>query len=152
MPQHSAASSVLWSMIHPHTVVVVLFSDFIIYAVRYILGIDIDEDALDICSNNLTEFELTNIDLLQMDTLTIPPSLHKSFDIAVMNPPFGTKHNKGLLAACVSSGKLQNRPQIQDIWLLQTLARYIIVSDSWDRELVALRYQTPPSLWVEERL
>lgn len=61
----------------------------------YVLGIDIDEDALDICYNNLTDFEISTVDMLRMDALALPPSLCKCFDTVVMNPPFGTKHNKG---------------------------------------------------------
>ena len=66
---------------------------FCVYS--YVLGLDIDEDALEICNSNVEEFEATCIDLLLLDALKVPKSLHKSFDIAVMNPPFGTKHNKG---------------------------------------------------------
>ena len=66
---------------------------------RYILGIDIDEDALATCSSNVEDFEMNNIDLLESDVKSlINPAccLHQKFDTVVMNPPFGTKHNQGL--------------------------------------------------------
>ncbi|XP_075036784.1 rRNA N(6)-adenosine-methyltransferase METTL5 [Mixophyes fleayi] len=61
------------------------------------IGFDIDEDALDIFRTNAEEFELTNIDLVQCDVCSLPRnSLEKSVDTVIMNPPFGTKHNKGM--------------------------------------------------------
>uniref|UniRef100_A0A803JIC3 Methyltransferase-like protein 5 n=1 Tax=Xenopus tropicalis TaxID=8364 RepID=A0A803JIC3_XENTR len=61
------------------------------------LGLDVDEDALDIFKTNTEEFELTNIDMIQFDVCSLPPDcLSKSVDTVIMNPPFGTKHNKGM--------------------------------------------------------
>jgi len=64
----------------------------------YVLGVDVDEDALEICSSNLEEFEMTNVDLLQSDVTSLlgQTRLYGSFDTVVMNPPFGTKHNQGI--------------------------------------------------------
>uniref|UniRef100_A0A2K5YGT9 Methyltransferase-like protein 5 n=1 Tax=Mandrillus leucophaeus TaxID=9568 RepID=A0A2K5YGT9_MANLE len=50
------------------------------------VGFDRDEDVLEIFNRNVEEFELTNIDMVQCD----------SFDTVIMNPPFGTKNNKGI--------------------------------------------------------
>jgi len=41
------------------------------------------------------EFEVDNMELVQADTRQLVPSLRKRFDVVIMNPPFGTKHNKG---------------------------------------------------------
>jgi len=59
-----------------------------------VTGVDVDEDALDQFQQNIIDFELDNIDLVQADV----PSLdwENKFDTVIMNPPFGTKHNKGL--------------------------------------------------------
>ena len=40
---------------------------------------------------------MENVDLLQFDVLNQPDKSkwHKQFDTVIMNPPFGTKHNKG---------------------------------------------------------
>ena len=63
----------------------------------YVLGIDIDEDALSNCRDNLTsifdEDSEVNYDLLQADIAQddVFGRLHKSFDTVIMNPPFGTK-------------------------------------------------------------
>lgn len=85
----------------------------------YVLGIDIDDDALAVCQNNIEEFEMNNIDLLQQDVTllesdilkscdhkekpcdvedatSLKTRLYKAFDVVIMNPPFGTKHNEGI--------------------------------------------------------
>ncbi|XP_029461574.1 methyltransferase-like protein 5 isoform X2 [Rhinatrema bivittatum] len=58
------------------------------------VGFDIDEDALEIFKTNVEEFELTNIDMIQWDVCSLPS--RKMVDTVIMNPPFGTKHNKGM--------------------------------------------------------
>lgn len=64
----------------------------------YVLGVDVDEDALQIAAANVSQSELTNIDLIQCDLDGVADALagRPGFDTVVMNPPFGTKHNKGL--------------------------------------------------------
>ncbi|KAB1279147.1 Methyltransferase-like protein 5 [Camelus dromedarius] len=59
------------------------------------VGFDIDEDALEIFSRNVEEFELTNVDMVQCDVCSLSNRMSKSFDTVIMNPPFGTKNNKG---------------------------------------------------------
>ena len=62
------------------------------------VGFDIDEDALEICQTNISDYEIDNLDLVQVDLTSVPvPACrwHKAFHAVVMNPPFGTKHNKG---------------------------------------------------------
>lgn len=59
------------------------------------VGFDIDEDALEIFNRNVEEFELTNVDMVQCDVCSLSNRLSKSFDTVIMNPPFGTKNNKG---------------------------------------------------------
>uniref|UniRef100_UPI00398F547C rRNA N(6)-adenosine-methyltransferase METTL5 isoform X3 n=1 Tax=Pristiophorus japonicus TaxID=55135 RepID=UPI00398F547C len=61
------------------------------------VGFDIDEDALDIFNRNAEEFELANVDMVQCDICSVTTGkLSKKFDTIIMNPPFGTKHNKGM--------------------------------------------------------
>uniref|UniRef100_A0A9L0IN34 Methyltransferase-like protein 5 n=1 Tax=Equus asinus TaxID=9793 RepID=A0A9L0IN34_EQUAS len=59
------------------------------------VGFDIDEDALEIFNRNVEEFELTNVDMIQCDVCSLSNRMSKSFDTVIMNPPFGTKNNKG---------------------------------------------------------
>uniref|UniRef100_A0A4W3ID08 Methyltransferase-like protein 5 n=1 Tax=Callorhinchus milii TaxID=7868 RepID=A0A4W3ID08_CALMI len=61
------------------------------------VGFDIDEDALEIFNKNAEEFELANVDMIQCDVCSSTDGkLTKAFDTVIMNPPFGTKHNKGM--------------------------------------------------------
>lgn len=59
------------------------------------VGFDIDEDALEIFNRNVEEFELTNVDMIQCDVRSLSNRMSKLFDTVIMNPPFGTKNNKG---------------------------------------------------------
>ena len=69
---------------------------------NYVLGVDIDRMAL---KNAQTNIEMINegynvglIDFLQADItkLKLSSSSSKMFDVVLMNPPFGTKCNKGI--------------------------------------------------------
>lgn len=69
---------------------------------RHCIGIDIDNEALDICRGNIENFteddEITNIDLVQLDVQNINPGDQRwldKVDTVIMNPPFGTKNNEG---------------------------------------------------------
>ena len=61
------------------------------------IGFDVDSDALEIASRNVAEFELQSCELVQCDVRQISQCYKwtKGFDTIVMNPPFGTKNNKG---------------------------------------------------------
>ena len=60
---------------------------------------DVDSDALEIASKNCVEFELGTCELIQCDVQEFSPCdrWSKAFDTVIMNPPFGTKNNKGNL-------------------------------------------------------
>ncbi|KAM9804971.1 rRNA N(6)-adenosine-methyltransferase METTL5 [Neosynchiropus ocellatus] len=61
------------------------------------VGLDIDDDALDIFRRNVEEFEVPNVDILQCDLCALQDDAFcKKFDTVIMNPPFGTKHNQGM--------------------------------------------------------
>lgn len=62
-------------------------------------GFDVDSDALEIASKNCVEFELGTCELIQCDVqeFSLFDRWSKAFDTVIMNPPFGTKNNKGNL-------------------------------------------------------
>lgn len=62
---------------------------------RLCVGFDVDADALEVFNRNAEEFELPNIDMVQCDVCSLPEEMAKTFDTVILNPPFGTKHNKG---------------------------------------------------------
>ncbi|CAO2603246.1 rRNA N6-adenosine-methyltransferase METTL5 [Lemmus lemmus] len=57
-------------------------------------GFDLDEQALEIFTRNVEEFELTDVDMIQCDVCSLCNRMSKVFDTIIMNPPFGTKNNK----------------------------------------------------------
>jgi len=61
-----------------------------------VIGFDLDPDALALFSQNIEDFEIDNIDIINADINSIGDEWNNKFDTVIMNPPFGTKHNKGL--------------------------------------------------------
>lgn len=68
-----------------------------------VLGFDVDADALNVCRNNIEEFEMaSSIDLVNMDIVKEEQAMEylkrrRVIDTVIMNPPFGTKNNKGMI-------------------------------------------------------
>ena len=65
-----------------------------------VLAFDVDRDAIEIAKCNAEEFELENTEFVQLDlTEEQSPIMCDSkrgmVDTVIMNPPFGTKNNKG---------------------------------------------------------
>ncbi|KAK0179048.1 hypothetical protein PV327_007874 [Microctonus hyperodae] len=62
----------------------------------YVVGFEIDSDALEILSRNCDDIELP-VETVQCDIVKyLPGKFDKTFDTVIMNPPFGTKHNAGI--------------------------------------------------------
>ncbi|XP_061164674.1 rRNA N6-adenosine-methyltransferase METTL5-like [Saccostrea echinata] len=88
----------------------------VIQEAAYVLGIDVDKEALEVCQRNLNEYEISNVDLLQQDIVNILPKdlkdskkiLSKKFDTVIMNPPFGTKKNAGIDMDFVRAGLMMS--------------------------------------------
>ncbi|XP_017468078.1 PREDICTED: methyltransferase-like protein 5 isoform X1 [Rhagoletis zephyria] len=70
------------------------------------VGFEIDDDALNIFRENVTDMELPNLDCVLCDVLTLPNSKkwENAFDTIVTNPPFGTKNNSGIDMCFVQTG------------------------------------------------
>ncbi|VDN07554.1 unnamed protein product [Thelazia callipaeda] len=63
---------------------------------RYGVGVEIDEEAIKICRNNLKHCQLENcVDIICLDVTKNITALMPVFDTVIMNPPFGTKNNAG---------------------------------------------------------
>ena len=76
-----------------------------------VLSFDIDSDALEIAQGNVEEFDLqSNIELISCDLTQSSYMLEylksrKVIETIVMNPPFGTKNNKGKLVKLHTKAK-----------------------------------------------
>ncbi|XP_029161718.1 methyltransferase-like protein 5 isoform X1 [Nylanderia fulva] len=63
---------------------------------EYVVGFEIDSDAVNIQYRNCTDIELF-VEVVQCDVLQyLPGKFEKYFDTVIMNPPFGTKNNVGI--------------------------------------------------------
>ena len=60
-----------------------------------VTGVDIDPEALDTFQQNIVDFDMENVDLVNIDVKEVDKVLRQKFEVVIMNPPFGTKHNKG---------------------------------------------------------
>ncbi len=64
----------------------------------YVVGFDIDADALELAKQNLEESGVERVELVQCDVANIDSMIVRAdlFDTVIMNPPFGTKNNAGM--------------------------------------------------------
>uniref|UniRef100_H2ZQD2 Uncharacterized protein n=1 Tax=Ciona savignyi TaxID=51511 RepID=H2ZQD2_CIOSA len=72
-----------------------------ILGASYCLGVDIDKEALGIFLSNCEDYELeSTVDCVHSDVVKLASCRNvlrkKQFDTVIMNPPFGTKSNKGI--------------------------------------------------------
>ncbi|XP_053625179.1 rRNA N6-adenosine-methyltransferase METTL5 [Plodia interpunctella] len=62
-----------------------------------VTAVDIDDDALEVFTENVADMEIANVDVLQCDFLNTGfCRLQNCYDTVLMNPPFGTKNNAGM--------------------------------------------------------
>uniref|UniRef100_A0A8C4VFR4 Methyltransferase-like protein 5 n=1 Tax=Falco tinnunculus TaxID=100819 RepID=A0A8C4VFR4_FALTI len=76
------------------------------------VGFDIDADALQIFNSNIEDFELTNVNMVQCDVCSFSDAMSETFDTVIMNPPFGTKHNKELRYDLPASYKFHKKKSV----------------------------------------
>lgn len=70
----------------------------------YGLGVEIDKDSLKICQANIKSCGLEcSVDVLCLDVTKNTCSIKPIFDTVIMNPPFGTKNNAGIILSCAQS-------------------------------------------------
>lgn len=111
------------------------------------IGVDVDEDALEICRTNCKDFELNNVDLLQCD-LTTSCLRPKFVDTVIMNPPFGTKHNQGMDVTFLKQGLCIARNAVYSLHKTTTRQHMEKKAREWDvgMEVIAeLKFDLPAS-------
>jgi len=111
-----------------------------------VLGVDIDSAALDICQQNLEEFDIDNVDLVKTSVVDVDSIVKDKVDVVVMNPPFGTKHNKGLDLLFLEKGiKLATRA-VYSLHKTSTREYVLKKGEAWGTKpqvLAELRYDLP---------
>jgi predicted RNA methylase len=115
------------------------------------VGFDIDQDALSICKENMEAFEIDNFELVQTDLTAEGGSgdrFERKFDTVVMNPPFGTKHNKGIDMEFVRTGLRLAKTAVYSLHKTSTRDHIVKKAKEWGvkMQVVAqLRYDLPAS-------
>ena len=115
---------------------------------RLCVGFDIDAEALEIFNSNLEDFELTNVDVVQCDVSSLPDSMSETFDTVIMNPPFGTKHNKGMDMIFLKTALQMAKTAVYSLHKTSTRQHVQKKADEWEvkMEVIAeLRYDLPAS-------
>ncbi|XP_071475195.1 rRNA N(6)-adenosine-methyltransferase METTL5 isoform X3 [Marmota flaviventris] len=113
---------------------------------RLCVGFDIDEDALEIFNRNVEEFELTNVDIIQCDVCSLSNRMSKSFDTVIMNPPFGTKNNKGTDMAFLKTALEMARTAVYSLHKSSTREHVQKKAAEWKIKIdiiAELRYDLP---------
>jgi len=111
-----------------------------------VLGLDLDPDALDTCQQNLEAFDIDNVDLVNGNVTEADLILRQKFDVVIMNPPFGTKHNKGLDLLFLEKGiKLATRA-VYSLHKTSTREHVLKKGEAWGTKpqvVAELRYDLP---------
>lgn len=114
------------------------------------IGFDIDEDALAISLANMEEFEIENADFIQVDLTDANSTTkwQKKFDTIVMNPPFGTKRNKGMDMTFLKTALNLAKTSVYSLHKTSTREHIQRKAKEWNvkMEIVAeLRFDLPAS-------
>jgi len=111
-----------------------------------VLGLDLDADALDTCQQNLEAFDIDNVDLVNGNVVDADMILRQKSDVVIMNPPFGTKHNKGLDLLFLEKGiKLATRA-VYSLHKTSTREHVLKKGEAWGTKpqvVAELRYDLP---------
>lgn len=112
----------------------------------FITGFDIDSEALDSFSENIDDFEIDNIDIVNIDVKQLGEGWENCFDTVVMNPPFGTKHNKGLDLVFLQTGIKLARGAVYSLHKTATRDHVVKRAREWGAQpqvVAELRYDLP---------
>jgi len=114
---------------------------------QLVVGIDIDEDALEISMQNRDDFDMNEkVELILADANGSLEQMHKKFDTVIMNPPFGTKHNKGIDMTFVKQALSLARTSVYSLHKTSTRQHVISKAKDWgvNAQVIAeLRYDLP---------
>eukprot|EP00090_Calanus_glacialis_P013716 TRINITY_DN2236_c0_g1_i1.p1 TRINITY_DN2236_c0_g1~~TRINITY_DN2236_c0_g1_i1.p1 ORF type:complete len:213 (-),score=37.05 TRINITY_DN2236_c0_g1_i1:34-672(-) len=112
----------------------------------FVTGFDVDSDALDLFAENIADFEMDNLDLINIDVKNIGEGWENKFDTVIMNPPFGTKHNKGLDMLFLRTGILLASKAVYSLHKTSTRDHVLKKAKEWGvipQVLAELRYDLP---------
>ncbi|CAM1305750.1 METTL5 (predicted) [Pycnogonum litorale] len=127
---------------------------------RLCVGFDIDSDALNLCQANVHNLEVTeNINLIQDDLLNFANEeycgrFYKFFDTVILNPPFGTKCNKGIDIQFLKGALNVSANSVYSLHKTSTRDYIGKKADEWNvkgEPLAVLKFDIPPSYKFHKR-
>lgn len=120
------------------------------------VGFDIDADALSVFHNNVSEFELSNVDAVLCDvTECLPSRWQKQFDTVIMNPPFGTKNNHGVDMKFLQAALDLAMTSVYSLHKTSTREHILAKAADWGvraHVLAELRFDLPASYRFHKKL
>jgi len=111
-----------------------------------VTGVDLDPSALDTAQTNLDEFDIDNVDLVNLDVRKVGNVLRDKVEVVLMNPPFGTKHNKGLDMIFLERGIQLASRSVYSLHKTSTREHVLKKAEGWGAKpqvLAELRYDLP---------
>jgi len=111
-----------------------------------VTGFDVDQDALDQFQENIADFEMDNIELVNADVATLGDRFIGKYDTVIMNPPFGTKHNKGLDIKFLETGLRLSSNSVYSLHKTSTREHILKKAKDWGvtaQVIAELRYDLP---------
>jgi len=112
----------------------------------FVFGFDVDLDALAVFSQNIEDYDMDSLDLLNLDVCNLGSDWENRVDTVVMNPPFGTKHNKGLDMKFLQAGLLVASTAVYSLHKTSTREHVMTKAKDWGvkaQVLAELRYDLP---------
>lgn len=105
----------------------------------FCIGFDIDDKALEIARGNKEDIELENVDFIQCDVTNLSNSRwYKAFDTVLLNPPFGTKGNKGIDIQFLQTACSLARETVYSLHKSSTLEHIEKKVQDWNFKMKAL--------------
>jgi len=111
-----------------------------------VTGFDVDQDALEQFQENIADFEMDNIELVNADVASLGDRFIGKYDTVIMNPPFGTKHNKGLDIKFLETGLRLSSNSVYSLHKTSTREHILKKAKDWGvtaQVIAELRYDLP---------
>uniref|UniRef100_T1IRL9 Methyltransferase-like protein 5 n=1 Tax=Strigamia maritima TaxID=126957 RepID=T1IRL9_STRMM len=100
-----------------------------------VFGLDVNSEALSISRRNCEQLEIDNVDLIQADITQPSHWLTTKVDTVIMNPPFGTKHNKGIDMTFLRSAVNLAETSVYSLHKTSTRNHIKKKADEWNVEI-----------------
>ena len=79
----------------------------------------------------ILDFEIDNIDIINADISSLGEEWRDKFDTVIMNPPFGTKHNKGLDMVFLQRAIMMSRKAVYSLHKTSTRDHILKKAEGW---------------------